>query len=68
MPPFDWAITVVLLKFFGGGEYGFSTAGISTYLGNRCGIQVQNYVALATSGEWNDSKVSLLELDFMCML
>ena len=51
MPPFDWAITVVLLKFFGGGEYGFSTAGISAYLGNRCGIQLQNYVALATSGE-----------------
>ena len=29
-----------------GGKYGLSTVGISAYLGNCCGIQGQNYVAL----------------------
>ena len=37
---------MVLLTFFWDGEYGFSTVGVGTILGNGCGIQRQNYFPL----------------------
>ena len=39
-------LMVVLLTFFWDGEYGFSTVGVGTILGNGCGIQRQNYFPL----------------------
>ena len=38
---------VVLLIFFGSGEYGFSNVGVGAILGHGHGIQGQNYVTLA---------------------
>ena len=37
-------LMVVLLTFFWNGECRFSTVGVGVTLGNRCGIQGQNYV------------------------
>ena len=37
-------LMVVLLTFFWNGECHFSTVGVGVTLGNRCGIQGQNYV------------------------
>ena len=42
---------VVLLTFFGAGEYGFSTVGVGAILGNGLGIQGQNYVKLLQVSE-----------------
>ena len=42
---------VVLLTFFGDGEYGFSTVGVGAILGNGCGIQGKNYVELLQGSE-----------------
>ena len=55
-------LMVALLTFFWGGEYGFSTVGVGVILGNGCGIQGQNYVALlqgskATAGFYYSSWV-----------
>ena len=38
-------LMVILLTLFWDGECGFTTVGV-VILGNRCGIQGQNYVAL----------------------
>ena len=42
---------MVLLTFFGSGEYGFSNVGVGAILGNGHGIQVQNYVILLQGSE-----------------
>ena len=39
-------VMMVLLTFFWDGEYGFSIVAVGAILGNGCGIQGQNYVAL----------------------
>ena len=39
-------LTVGLLTLFGGDEYGLSIVGVPAVLGNGCGIQGLNYVAL----------------------
>ena len=39
-------LMVILLTFFGDGEYGFSSVRVGAILGNESGIQAQNYVAL----------------------
>ena len=44
-------LSVVLLSFFRGGEYGFSNVGVGVILGHRCGIQGQNYVTLLQGSE-----------------
>ena len=44
-------LMVVLLSFFGGGEYGFSNVGVGAILGHVCGIQGQNYVTLPQGSE-----------------
>ena len=42
---------MVLLTFFGGGEYDFSNVGVSAILGHECGIQGRNYVTLLQGSE-----------------
>ena len=42
---------MVLLTFFGGGEYDFSNVGVSAILGHECGIQGQNYLTLLQGSE-----------------
>ena len=44
--PMIGLVMMVLLTFFWGSEYGFSTVGVGGILGNGCGNQRQNYVAL----------------------
>ena len=39
-------VMMVLLTFFWDGEYGFSIVTVGAILGNGCGIQGQNCVAL----------------------
>ena len=42
---------MILLKFFGDGEYGFSTMRVGAIPWNGCGIQGQNFVALLLESE-----------------
>ena len=44
-------LTVVLLTFFQGGEYGFSNVGVGVILGHGYGIQGQKYVTLLEGSE-----------------
>ena len=44
-------LTVGLLTLFGGSEYGLSIVGVPAVLGNGCGIQELNYVALLQGSE-----------------
>ena len=44
-------LMAVLLMLFWDGEYGFSTMGVGTAVGNGPGIQGQNYVALLQGSE-----------------
>ena len=46
---------VVLLKFFCDGEYGFSTVEVGDILGNGCGIQGKNYIALLQESEVSET-------------
>ena len=50
-PPYDWASNDGSIDVFWDGEYGFSTVGVVAILGNGCGIQGQNYVALLQGSE-----------------
>ena len=50
MPPHDWA-DGGSADVFSNREYGFSTVGVGAILGNGCGIQGQNYVALLQGSE-----------------
>ena len=50
-PPYDWASNDSSIDVFWDGEYGFSTLGVVAILGNGCGIQGQNYVALLQGSE-----------------
>ena len=50
MLPYDWVNGGSIDVFWGDGEYGFSTMGVCDILGNGCGIQGQNYVALLSRG------------------
>ena len=42
---------VVLLTFFGAGEYSFSNVRVGASLGNECGIRGQNYFTLLEGSE-----------------
>ena len=44
--PLMIGLSLVLLTCFWDSECGFSTVGVGVILGNGCGIQGQNYVAL----------------------
>ena len=44
-------LMVVLLTFFGVGDYGFSNVGVGAILGNGCATQGQNYVTLLQGSE-----------------
>ena len=48
-------LMVVLLKFFCDGEYGFSTVEVGDILGNGCGIQGKNYIALLQESEISET-------------
>ena len=50
-PIIGLVMMVLLLIYFWDGEYGFSTVGVGAILGNGCGIQEQNYVALIQRSE-----------------
>ena len=49
--PLTVRIMKVLLTFFQDNEYGFSTMNVGAILGNGCGIQGQNFVALLQGNE-----------------
>ena len=42
---------MILLTFFGDGEYGFSNVGVGAILRNGCEIKGQNYVTLLQGSE-----------------
>ena len=44
-------LMVILLTFFGGGEYAFSNVRVGAILINGCGIQGQNYGTLLQGSE-----------------
>ena len=51
---YDWT-NGASADVFCDGEYGFSTVGVGTILGNGCGIQGQNYAALLQGSEMTAS-------------
>ena len=66
MPRYDWA-NGDSVEVFWVGDYGFSNLRVGAILRNGCGIQEQKFCCI-TPEEWNDSRVSLQELDFMYIM
>ena len=52
--------------FFECGEYGFSIVGFGVILRNRCGVQGRKFSNY--SRRVNDSRVSLQELELVCIM